>query len=340
MSINFFRYNGISPVFGKSPLDSEYMYPTAFDEFGALKHLLTTKHSLLNPTRAETSKDELDLFFSVGNESLKPAALSVVLVWVLAASAWRLNLEQLDRRLDRLRTIAMSNPSLATFKPIPLLRQYVAEVQDALREIKDGIGEKDNQALAQLQSLAQSRLETLDSIFDTLLKQTGALSSKASNEIQLVIGSVTIQVMTPISQLHPPPSNAAQDSDMMKRQSRRATVFTLLAAFYLPLSLVTGIFGMNIKEFDDVKPSFVLCFEALFAVIAVTMIFYGLYRYLPLVYNSLRAPMSASFRKHRPAPSRSLYWLYHVYEIMSSLEKWGNRRLDDLDLESGYDKED
>jgi Mg2+ and Co2+ transporter CorA len=43
----------------------------------------------------------------------------------------------------------------------------------------------------------------------------------------------------------------------MKRQSRRATVLTLLAAFYLPLSLVTGIFGMNIKEFDDVKPSFV-----------------------------------------------------------------------------------
>jgi hypothetical protein len=204
MSTRFFRYNGISPVFGKSPLDSKYMYPTAFDEFGALKHLLTTKHSLLNPTRAETSKDELDLFFSVGNESLKPATLSVVLIWVLAASAWRLNLEQLDRRLDRLRTIAMSNPSLATFKPIPLLRQYVAEVQDALREIKDGIGEKDNQALAQLQSLAQPRLETLDSIFDTLLKQTGALSSKASNEIQLVIGSVTIQVMTPISQVHPP----------------------------------------------------------------------------------------------------------------------------------------
>lgn len=67
----------------------------------------------------------------------------------------------------------------------------------------------------------------------------------------------------------------------MKQQGQRATQLTLLAAFYLPLTLVTGIFGMNIKEFDDVKPSFKLCFEALFAVIAVTLIFYGLYRFSP-----------------------------------------------------------
>jgi hypothetical protein len=90
----------------------------------------------------------------------------------------------------------MSSPSLETFKPIPLLRQYVAEVQDNLREIKDSIGEEETQAIAQLQSLAQFRLETLDSIFDNLLKQASALSSKASNEIQLVIGTVTIQVIS------------------------------------------------------------------------------------------------------------------------------------------------
>jgi hypothetical protein len=90
----------------------------------------------------------------------------------------------------------MSSPSLETFKPIPLLRQYVAEVQDNLREIKDSIGEEETQAIAQLQPLAQFRLETLDSIFDNLLKQASALSSKASNEIQLVIGTVTIQVIS------------------------------------------------------------------------------------------------------------------------------------------------
>lgn len=60
----------------------------------------------------------------------------------------------------------------------------------------------------------------------------------------------------------------------MKEQSRRATQLTLLAAFYLPLTLVTGIFGMNIKEFEDAKPPFRHCYEALFAVIAVTLVVY------------------------------------------------------------------
>jgi hypothetical protein len=89
----------------------------------------------------------------------------------------------------------MSTPSLASFKPIPLLRQLVTELHGLLREIKDDIGEEESQAFVKLQTLAQFRLETLDSIFDTLLKQASALSSKVSNDIQLVIGSVTIQVV-------------------------------------------------------------------------------------------------------------------------------------------------
>lgn len=61
----------------------------------------------------------------------------------------------------------------------------------------------------------------------------------------------------------------------MKRQSRRATLLTLLAAFYLPLSLVTAyIFGMNIRELEDNVPTIRSCFQALFAVIAVTLLFF------------------------------------------------------------------
>lgn len=110
----------------------------------------------------------------------------------------------------------------------------------------------------------------------------------------------------------------------MKRQSRRATLLTLLAAFYLPLTLVTGIFGMNIAEFDVQKPSFYLCFEALFAVIAVTAIFYGIYRYLPLVFRASTRRKTRSqaepSRVHRylhtiSTPFRNTYytflWLEH-----------------------------
>lgn len=93
----------------------------------------------------------------------------------------------------------------------------------------------------------------------------------------------------------------------MKRQNRRATLLTLLAAFYLPLSLVTGIFGMNIKEFNDKAPPFYLCFEALFAIIAVTAIFYRLYRYLPLAFRKPRNRQSHP--QARRQPSGPLTWL-------------------------------
>ena len=50
-----------------------------------------------------------------------------------------------------------------------------------------------------------------------------------------------------------------EDSAIMKKQAARATLLTVLAAIYLPLSLVTGIFGMNIKEINNGVPSFWAC---------------------------------------------------------------------------------
>lgn len=123
----------------------------------------------------------------------------------------------------------------------------------------------------------------------------------------------------------------AQDSDMMKTQSRRATLLTLLAAFYLPLTLVTGIFGMNIKEFDTAKPPFKLCFGAFFAVITVTLVCYGLFRYLPLAWDPIKLPVLALFKKWPP--------FRQVYNLVSYLEESRRkRRSADRDLEHGFDK--
>jgi hypothetical protein len=114
----------------------------------------------------------------------------------------------------------------------------------------------------------------------------------------------------------------------MKRQSRRATLLTLLAAFYLPLSLVTSIFGMSLKEFDDVRPSVALCFEALFAIVAVTAVIYGLFRYLPLVFHPLRNSSSIIIRT-------AVFPFYPIWRIFYSLEKRRKRLSEDIALEKG-----
>jgi Mg2+ and Co2+ transporter CorA len=60
---------------------------------------------------------------------------------------------------------------------------------------------------------------------------------------------------------------AIEDSDFNKKQAQRSTMLTLLAAIYLPLTLATGIFGMNIKEINGGKPRW-------WVVVAVTAVLF------------------------------------------------------------------
>jgi hypothetical protein len=153
MDIRLFQDIIPSPLLRRFQRTSEEPPRTDFDEFGALRDLLTSRHSFLNPARADSTKGEFDLLLGGGNASCTPAALAIKLPWLLSASAWYRKIEILDRHLDLLRTIAMSTPSLASFKPIPLLRQLVTELHGLLREIKDDIGEEESQAFVKLQTL-------------------------------------------------------------------------------------------------------------------------------------------------------------------------------------------
>jgi hypothetical protein len=82
----------------------------------------------------------------------------------------------------------------------------------------------------------------------------GKIAKTTNEEIQLFIGSVSSrdsEVML-------------ADSQIMKQQANRTTLLTYLAVIYLPLQLITGIFGMNIKEITgDASLRWWACFIAL-----------------------------------------------------------------------------
>jgi Mg2+ and Co2+ transporter CorA len=67
-----------------------------------------------------------------------------------------------------------------------------------------------------------------------LQKQLDAVKESINEEIQVAIGAV---------QVH--------DAQIMKKQTTWTVTLTVLAAIYLPLTLVTGIFGMNITEISS-----------------------------------------------------------------------------------------
>jgi Mg2+ and Co2+ transporter CorA len=65
----------------------------------------------------------------------------------------------------------------------------------------------------------------------------------------------------------------------MKQQAQRATLLTILAVIYLPLTLVTAIFGMNIKEINDSGPRFWVCIVGLLVIGGGTAASFFGYRY-------------------------------------------------------------
>jgi hypothetical protein len=55
-----------------------------------------------------------------------------------------------------------------------------------------------------------------------------------------------------------------EDSQIMKQQAARTTLLTTLAIIYLPLQLITGIFGMNIQEITgNERPRWWACLATL-----------------------------------------------------------------------------
>lgn len=103
-------------------------------------------------------------------------------------------------------------------------------------------------------------LEKLAKLEDRL----GVITKTLNDEIQLFIASVSVrdsEVML-------------ADSKMMKKQAARTTLLTTLAVIYLPLQLITGIFGMNIEEITDGRPRWWACLAALGAAVVVTILVY------------------------------------------------------------------
>lgn len=74
----------------------------------------------------------------------------------------------------------------------------------------------------------------LEDDMDALQERLDAIKEDLNEEIQVAIGTV---------QVH--------DAQIMREQTKVTVVLAVLAAVYLPMTLVTGIFGMNITEISS-----------------------------------------------------------------------------------------
>jgi hypothetical protein len=137
------------------------------------------------------------LFGSPGK--LGAPQMAIITAIATVASAWQINVQYLEDRFNRARHAAIADPSLPTFHPLTLLRRNIADLDDALMIARKNI-EPDSpfwRLTTQDSNLGSRVLEFFGPQYDALLDRVRAMSMKLNNEIQLVIGSVTVQARNP-----------------------------------------------------------------------------------------------------------------------------------------------
>lgn len=194
------------------------------------------------------------------------------IIQVLAVFTYGRKLVRERDSWDELRYEAILSPSAHSFQSLIGLRQHITEIH---RHLKLDLGASVRYAMYQTTVQRTKRgndllglsarlkachvdpgqIRSILALVARLATDTDDIKDDLNGDIQLAIGAATIQ-----------------DSDAMKQQAERATLLTTLAAVYLPLTLVTGIFGMNIREISQGQPRFWWCFVILVVVGLATIV--------------------------------------------------------------------
>jgi hypothetical protein len=187
-----------------------------------------------------------------------------IMVWLLTESSWELAVSTLESKWQRVRCRITKLTGDESFMMLTGLRRQVADAQDLISDskkaftrtiIETGLWDVNGKIMTSdefwsrrpgaptttIFRHAQSMdIRNLPDSFEKMEEKTSVITRAINQEIQVVIGSVQVE-----------------DAKTMKRQTEWMVALALLAAIYLPMTLVTGIFGMNISEInaDETLPS-------------------------------------------------------------------------------------
>lgn len=226
--------------------------------------------SVLRNTSSQTASSNLEfnLLFGIDNATDLPEGADAMdleiglrfemLLWLTTPLPLQRSVSHLSGQLDKARYKAQTLPSSDTYLPLLAFRRTLADFRIWIAGAKRDLSrlEKDFERMQHPpQRLIVTAFQRLDAELDQMKKDL-------NEEIQLIIGAVTVQ-----------------DADLARQQSDRATLLTLLAAIYLPLTLVTGIFGMNIRDLEDAEPRFWWCVVVLIMIVALTLVAYVGFRW-------------------------------------------------------------
>lgn len=213
----------------------EQSHPT-FDVFGLMKSSMRygwLRDCLFVEPNADTSRS--------------PSVRTHPLVYVLIDAAWTQNLRYLNHEV---KDVSFANVEKPHRDAVMVMHELREDLDYAKGEIAKAVRYAPPTLADYFEKSASSEWYQRDGLPLVFLKEmeldATALDEFLTNSLNLLLASIAL------------------------RDSRRADMLTWLAAVYVPLSFVTGIFGMNLREMNDSTLSIWICLEVLGVVLLVT----------------------------------------------------------------------
>jgi hypothetical protein len=178
------------------------------------------------------------------------------LLYVLADFAWAHNLRHLDDQVKAMGFENMQSPHRDTATKMLGLRED-------LNFLKAEVGNMLRYTPPNLVRYFESERSASDSWYrpnETPVNSSQRIADDAKALEKFLTSSLELLMM----------SIALGDSQRAERDSKRADMLTWLAAVYVPLSFVTGIFGMNLRELNGSSLPLWVCLEVLGVVLLAT----------------------------------------------------------------------
>jgi hypothetical protein len=200
----------------------------------------------------------LFVFANSDTHSYPPAVRAHPLLYVLADFAWTHNYEYLDDKIKRISFQNIRTPNMDTATSMHAFREDLdflrAEVERTLRHAPSTLTNYYEDFVSRNPSLLGMNETPLEALRHTA-DDADVLDGFLTNSLNLLIASIAL------------------------RDSRRAEMLTWLAAVYVPLSFVTGIFGMNLRELNESVLPVWICLEVLGVVLLVTLALVVMYKW-------------------------------------------------------------
>lgn len=178
-------------------------------------------------------------------------------LYILASSTWSFNFHHLNRKIKRIAFTDIRRPSI-----------LINDTLHSCRETLDTLREKISYTRKYIPRLVLAELQTLHTHNNNLHLPPDTLSEL------LLEAQLTERFLMDTFQLLMS-SISVLDSETSIRQAARGQKLTQLAFVYVPLSFVTSVFGMNVREINDSPLRAWVCVVFLFITVFMTAVLFG-----------------------------------------------------------------